>query len=83
MGNLTQKDRRTLEHALDRAKAARDYIMSERIALCKVDTLASTSMHFTRGYDSRILYEIERSYGSQLVGLEDAIKILSNFLESH
>ena len=76
---LTRATRRAIEAALYDARRARDYIMAPSTAVCIRGTMATTTLHYTRG-DGAVLYEEEREYGSDLCGLSDAIRRLEALL---
>lgn len=79
---LTKKAREELRAILRNAERAREYIHSDRVAVCRRDTQATTTRHYTRA-DGSVLYEVERAYGSDLVGLDVAIDRLASFLATH
>lgn len=79
MANLTRKQRSAVESALRNAERARTYIHAPHIAVCRRDSVASTTLHYSR-QDGASLYEVERRYGSDLVGLDNAIQELRNLL---
>jgi hypothetical protein len=80
MSKLTRAQRATLSAALGHIAAARDYIMGERTAVCAVASAATTTLHYTRPIDGRILYEVERSYGSNLCQINTGIAALERLL---
>ena len=82
MAKLTKLQRRTIQTALDHAQAAFSYVMSDRTAVCAVMEHASTTRHFSRICDARVLYEVEKEYGSNLCRLAASIKTLQDMLES-
>lgn len=83
MAKLTKKDREALRAVLRNAERARDFLHSDRIAVARVEKTPTTTLHYHRGKDSRCLYEIEKSYGSDLVGLDTAIGLLADYLVKH
>jgi hypothetical protein len=80
MAKLTRKQRATIEKALRNAERASAYIHGKDIAVCRREHLATTALHYSRQSDAACLYEVERSYGSDLVGLQVAIETLSALL---
>ena len=80
MGTMTKKDRRAVETALDDAERAFAYIHRDDVAVCRVGSEATTSIHYSRKMDGRVLYEVERGYGSDLCRLEECIKALRRLL---
>ena len=79
---LTKKATRELEAVLRGVDRARDYIMNDRIAVCRRDKLASTALHYTRD-DNAALLEVAKEYGSDLCMLGTAQKQLLEFIASH
>ncbi len=77
---LTRKDRNALESVLYHAKRALTYIEKPSIAVCHRDTVASTTLHYSRHSDGAVLYEVEKSYGSDLCGLRDTVTRLERIL---
>lgn len=75
MAQLTRVQTRTIEHALRAAERARTYIMSEHTAVC-VRSHGTTTLDYIRPSDGAALYEVERAYGSDLTGLDEAIHTL-------
>ena len=76
---LTRKLQKRIEYALRNAERAEAYIMGKGVAVCRRDAYASTTLHYTRP-DGGILYEVERTYGSDLTGLHSAIAELRSIL---
>lgn len=76
---LTQKLVKRLEYALRNAERAHRMIHDPSVAVARRSTLASTTLHYTRP-DGAALYEIERAYGSDLVGLETCIAELRSII---
>ena len=77
---LTRKQRAALESVLYDAERARAYIFSDDTAVAHVQKQATTTRDFTRKADGRVLYEVEKAYGSHLCGLPDAVEKLKAFL---
>ena len=75
MARLTRRQRMAIDRAVLDVQAVKDYIMGDRVAVCRVDTQATTTLHFQRP-DGRILYEVERAYGSPLCRLDSALTVL-------
>ena len=82
MGKIAKYQRHELERILDSIKRTIAFIEQERIAVCTRDTFASTTLHYTRPGDDSILYEINKSHGSELVFLWQAEHQLNAFLEA-
>jgi len=78
---LTRKLQKRIEYALRNAERAEAYIMAKDVAVCRRETFASTTLHYTCP-DGGILYEVERAYGSDLTGLHNAIAELRSILAS-
>lgn len=90
MARLTKKQRWAIETALRNAERAQAYIMSDRIAVCAVGRHATTTMDFTQANGDpfspngkpRVLTPLTKEYGSDLVGLPNAIAELKSLLAS-
>lgn len=80
MTKFTRKQVREIELALENLKSARDYIMQRDIAVCRRVEKATTSLHYKRA-DGRVLYEVEKTYGSELCQLEGGISRLEQILQ--
>lgn len=80
---LTKKAREELRAVLRNAERARAYIHSDHVAVCYRQSHATTTLHYQRPSDGAALYEVERAYGSDLVGLDVAIERLGSFLATH
>ena len=78
---LTRKAKAHLNQLLHHAQRALDYIHSEDVAVCR-RSMGTTTLDYARP-DGKFLYEIEKSYGSDLCGLEMAIAGLKEFIEYH
>jgi hypothetical protein len=83
MAKLTRKQESALRGALNHLQAARDYIFSDRHTVCTVDKQATTTLHYTRASDDRVLYEVAREYGSDLCRIDTALGALLRFLDTH
>jgi hypothetical protein len=80
---MLERDRRELELVLLDLQRAMDFIKDERTAVCRVGFgMATTTLHMTRPSDSKIFYEINKHYGSQLCGLEEGMHKLRRMLEA-
>lgn len=80
MAKLTKKQQKELAGILATLKRGMEYVYSEHTAVCHVSSFASTTLHYTRKMDDRILYEVEREYGSELCYLKEAAKRLERFI---
>ena len=80
MAKLTVKQRDTLTQALYDATRARDYIMSENIAVCRRGDSAP-ALTYSRS-DGATLAEVTKDYGSHLCGINEAIRTLRAFLDA-
>lgn len=72
---LTRAQRSHLEYALRNAERAKTFIQSPDIAVGRLGKVATTTLHFTRA-DGATFYAINKDVGSDLVGLDNAIKTL-------
>lgn len=77
MARLTKQQRASINRAIYHLHAVRDYLFSDRTAVCHVDSMATTTDHYQRP-DGRILYEVEKHYGSDLCRLETALATLKS-----
>jgi hypothetical protein len=81
MGKLTKRQRRELELIRLDLVRAKDFIMNDRVAVCRVGGPATTTLHMERKLDGKVFYEINRDYGSNLCGLEEGIRKLDRMLK--
>ncbi len=79
MAKLTRAQTATLETTLYHLKRAQRYLTSEKTAVCRRDTMASTTLHYSRA-DGKALYEVEKEIGSDLTGLADGIRQIERLL---
>lgn len=80
MANLTKKQRRAIEQALYHAKRAHKFLQQKDIAVGRLDTFASTTLHYTRS-DGSTFYAIDKEIGSDLTGVQASIELLQDFLK--
>ena len=78
MTKLTKFQRNSLNQVLYHAQRAEKYIMSDRTVVAH-RSAGTTTLDYTRS-DGKALYEVEKVIGSDLCGLQDAIRHLSAFL---
>lgn len=83
MARLTKAQTHALRRVLRNAERAQAYIMAPETAVARRASSATTSLHYRRESDGACLYEVERSYGSDLCGLETALGFLRDFLAEH
>lgn len=76
---LTQKQIKQLDTVLYHLERANKYLMNPELATAMRCRMATTTLHYTRG-DGKVLYEVEKEYGSDLVGLRDGIRLLRLFI---
>lgn len=79
MAKLTKGQRAQVDRALYHAKRARAYLFDVDTAICRRCTWASTTLHYTRIDVPGGILEVAKEYGSDLCGLDDAIKELEQF----
>ena len=91
MAKFTKTQWRDLSATLAQLERVQAFIASDRIAVCVVDKVATTTLHHTRAYvpgvdrtpdDARPLCRIAKDIGSELCLLPDAIRNLKRILES-
>jgi hypothetical protein len=82
MQKLTRITRRQIERALYHLGRANDYVMSPTTAVTQRKSQSTTTLDYVRASDGAVLYEVERSYGSDLTGLNDARRILTALLDT-
>ena len=80
---LRKCDRVRLESAIEDIRRGHAFIMSESVAVAKVDRHATTTLHYTRTIDGRVLYEVNKDVGSLLCVLTSGIKRLEGLLNEN
>lgn len=93
MAKLTKAQRHQAEQALSALMRAHHFLQDDRTAVCRRDKVATTTLHFTRGeipealqtLESRrlgqyALYEIDKGIGSDLCGMQTAIRHLQTLI---
>ena len=78
---MLKRDRRELELIMLDLKRAHDYIQSQRVAVCIIGGVATTTLHMTRPMDGAVFYEVNKQTGSQLTGLAEGMRKLERMLE--
>ena len=88
---MTKKMRHELLAVLSAMERAQTFIADSSVAVCRIDNVATTTLHYTRAYvpnldrspaDAKPLFRIAKDIGSDLCGLSDAIRNLKRVLES-
>ena len=77
--HLTKKASRNLQRILEHARRAQAFLADPSIEVCRKST-PTTTLHFVRGDEG--MCPIDKNVGSNLTGLEDAIKGLEDFLNT-
>ena len=92
MAKLTRQQRNDIEYCLRHVQRAADYINSARISICRRDDVPTTTLHFTRQplppalvsarfpAGNYTLYEVAKDIGSDLCGIQDALRRLNDML---
>jgi hypothetical protein len=83
MAKLTQKQINRLESIKHRLERAEKWILSDRIAVCSVDKIASTTAHFTNPGQQFALYSLTKETGSELCQLYNTKSELEMFITEH
>ena len=78
---LTKKQTKSLLDVLYHAKRAATMITREDVAFCRKGGPATTTLHYTRA-DGSVMQEMAKDIGSDLCGIEFAIRGLERFIES-
>ena len=81
MARLTKQQRTTLALAERHLTRALDFIMSERIAVARVERQATTTLHYVRP-DGTALYSIAKDIGSDLTGLPEGLRHVRALLDN-
>ena len=79
MASLTRKQRETLESILYHARRAETYIKEPTLAIARKGGMATTTLHYTNP-QGNVLYEVDKTIGSNITGLYEAIRLLDRFL---
>lgn len=80
MSKMLKRTRRDLELVLLDLKRAKDFIAKADIAVCRVGGVATTTLHMQRQLDGKVFYEVNKSIGSNLCGLDEGIRKLEHLL---
>ena len=72
---MLKREERKLESALHNLERGYDYLMNDRILVCRRESFASTTLHFTNKQGD-ICYAITKEIGCDLVHLRTAIRQL-------
>lgn len=79
MLSLTRVQRIHVESALRNVSRALTYLQRADIAVCRKGGPATTTLHYTRA-DGSTLYEVDKSIGSDLCGIESALEDLRRLI---
>jgi hypothetical protein len=79
MAKLTKKQIRKIESALYHAKRARTYLYLDTTAVCR-RSFGTTTEDYIRRKDGAALAEVAKEYGSDLCGIDFAIKELQDMV---
>lgn len=82
MGKITKYQQKELSLVLNNIGRTIEFIEQDTIAICRRDSTATTTLHYTRD-DGCVLYEINKRLGSKLVSLWQAEDTLKTFLEQN
>ena len=80
---LTKKAKRELDAVLTKLLRANSKLYSDQVAVCLVQKQSTTTLDFTREKDNRVLYEINKEYGSEICFYNDVANKLCRFIDSH
>jgi hypothetical protein len=87
MAKLTKKQTAEIESILSAILRAKSFIDSDKIAICRVESNATTSLHYKRDNQHHAgpaaLYPIMKEAGSDWCLADDAVRRLMAFLRSH
>ena len=78
---ISKKDFNKLCNILNNLHKGVEFILRKDISVARISDQATTSLHFTRAVDSKILYEIEKEIGSDLCYLYNSEKLLRDFVD--
>lgn len=82
MAKFTHKQSGRIYAVLQRCEATQKYLSKPDVTVARVGGPATTTLHFTRA-DGRVLYEVNKEYGSDLAQLQIAIADLKALLTEH
>jgi hypothetical protein len=82
MARLTKRDREELRGALRSLERGLDYLNREEVRVARVTRMQSLNVYRNDMHDPPLAV-IDKTYGSDLTGLEDARDRLAAFLTSH
>ena len=80
---LTKAAREELRYALRNLERGFDYLMNPDVVVTRKSRMASADVFHRTGFDDTRLSAITKEYGSDLVGLKNAIDALGQFLATH
>ena len=73
MSQLTKRQIGKLENILYHLKRAKRYLDATNVRVCRVDRMATTTLHYTcAARPDESLYSVDKYIGSDLCGLQDA-----------
>lgn len=77
---MLKREQKQMAHTITALERVRNFILSDRIALCTKGTQATTTLHAVRP-DGITFYELEKQIGSEFCLIFDAIRNLKNMLK--
>jgi len=82
MAKLTKKQRNEIQSAIDYLTRGLSFLRSERIAVCRRKTVATTTLDYVNSQSQAVLYEIDTHIGSEICCFDHALTGLSRLLEA-
>ena len=83
MAKLTRQQTRELLGVVSSLDRALRYVVRDRTAICYRDTMATTTLHYSRADGSAHLVEVEKEIGSDMTGLRTGLDSLKKFLDAN
>lgn len=76
---ISKKERKALQAILWQLETAEAYILDPELAVCRRKEMATTTLDYTNA-SGRVVTEVEKEYGSDMVFLMSARSKLKQFL---
>lgn len=80
MAKLTNKQYEQLAQIKYHLNRASRYLLNDSTAVAHRSDRSTTTLDYVRALDGKVLYEVQKEYGSDLCGIWDAIKKLDLFM---
>jgi len=77
---IGRKEIQKIEDAVNQLERAFSYLNRESVLLCRQDSVATTTEHYTNGHGRPPILPVNKLYGSDITGLNNGIVLLKSLI---